>query len=110
MNIDLKNGGGGYNYPNMPKLAALPKPSATVLMFDCVFNPVTEMVNSSPQYNSVNPANRYRSLGTRHDQGTVINFCDGHANYFRLSTLTNYPGYPATEPENPDMIWDWGNR
>jgi prepilin-type processing-associated H-X9-DG protein len=110
MNIDLKNGGGGFNYPNMPKLAVLLQPSATVLMFDCVFNPVTEVVNGSPQYNSVNPANRYRSLGTRHDNGTIINFCDGHATYFRLNALTNYPGYPATEPQNPDVIWDWGSR
>src|SRR6185369_14514491 len=78
-NIDLKK---GSTYPRMPKLSNLKKPTATVLMFDVVFNPVTEKVNSSPQYNSVNPANRYRSIGTRHDKGTVIAFTDGHSRYF----------------------------
>jgi prepilin-type N-terminal cleavage/methylation domain-containing protein len=113
VNIDLKYGGAdglGFDYPKMPRLAMLPKAAATVLMFDCVFNPVKEVVNGSPQYNSVNPANRYRSLGDRHDDGTVLNFCDGHANYFRLSSLTNYPGFPASEPQNPDVIWNWGLR
>jgi prepilin-type N-terminal cleavage/methylation domain-containing protein len=71
-NIDLKYGGAdgaGLEYPRMPKLFTLPKSVATVMMFDCVFNPVKEVVNGSPQYNSVNPANRYRSLGTRHENG-----------------------------------------
>ena len=109
VNIDLKNGD-SQPYPNwMPKLGSIRKPSATVLMFDCVFNPVTEKVNSSPQYNSVNPANRYRNIGTRHDAGTVINFTDGHAGYFRIFSVTNNPS-KASEPQNPDIIWDWKNR
>ena len=67
MNIDLKRGQPGYansdafTYPAMPKLAGIPNPSATVFMFDTVFNPNTEVVNSSPQFNSVNPANRWRA-------------------------------------------------
>ena len=93
----------------MPKLGILPKPSATVLMFDVVFNPVTEIVNASPQFNSVNPANRFRSIGTRHDIGTVLNFCDGHAYYYKIQAVTNNPT-SATEPQNPDIIWDWENR
>jgi prepilin-type N-terminal cleavage/methylation domain-containing protein/prepilin-type processing-associated H-X9-DG protein len=106
MNIDLKYSGtgNGYDYPNMPKLSTMPKPSATVLMFDGPFNPVTELVNGSPQYNSVNPAIRWKSIGVRHDKGTVINFADGHANYYKISVVTNIPS-GFSEPQNPDIIW-----
>src|SRR5262249_41978732 len=108
-NIDLKDGNG--QYPNwMPKLGQLKKPSATVLMFDVVYNPVTEVVNSSPAFNSVNPANRYRSIGMRHDLGTVINFCDGHASYYKIKYLTNSPNWPGSEPLLGDVIWDWKVR
>jgi prepilin-type N-terminal cleavage/methylation domain-containing protein len=110
-NIDLKQGSA---YPNwMPKMANLMKPTATVLMFDVVFNPSTEIVNSSPQYNSVNPANRYRSIGVRHDVGTVMNFCDGHAYYFKINAVTNGAKWGTTstgEPKNPDIIWNWVTR
>ena len=64
MNIDLKKlDGAGVNgtnmtFPNMPRMAQILKPSSTVMMFDTVFDPVTEVVNTSPQFNSVNPANR----------------------------------------------------
>jgi prepilin-type N-terminal cleavage/methylation domain-containing protein len=110
-NIDLKLKNSGGAYPHwMPKLSALRKPSATVLMFDVVFNPVTEVVNGSPSFNSVNPANRYKSLGVRHEAGTVLNFCDGHATYYKANSLTNFPGYPNTEPQKPDVIWDWMAR
>jgi len=110
-NIDLR-GPFRNAYPRMPKLSDLRKPTSTVLMFDVVFNPVTEVVNSSPQFNSVNPANRYRSIGTRHDKGTVINFADGHAQYFRISAVTNTAVGTASngEPLNPDIIWDWTVR
>jgi prepilin-type N-terminal cleavage/methylation domain-containing protein len=112
-NIDLKKGTGG-KYPNwMPKLANIPKPTATVLMFDVVFNPVTEVVNGSPGYNSVNPANRYNSIGVRHDIGTVMNFCDGHAYYFKINAVTNKTRFGVTstgEPKNPDIIWNWAVR
>ncbi|HWH69515.1 MAG TPA: hypothetical protein VNT26_09035, partial [Candidatus Sulfotelmatobacter sp.] len=107
MNIDLKQDG---QYPNwMPKLSTLSKPVSTVLMFDCVFNPVTEKVNNAPGYNSVNPANRWKSIGTRHEKGTVINFADGHAKYFKIFSVTNNPS-SATEPQNPEIIWDWTSR
>jgi len=112
MNIDLKDSNG--TWPNwMPKLGVLPKPSSTVLMFDAAFNPATEKVNGSPQFNSVNPANRFNSIGVRHDKGTVINFCDGHAYYYRIAFVTN-TAYgttgPKNEPLNPELIWDWRNR
>jgi prepilin-type N-terminal cleavage/methylation domain-containing protein len=107
-NIDLKH---GTTYPNwMPRLASISKPTATVLMFDVVFNPVTEVVNLSPEWNSVNPANRYNSIGVRHDVGTVMNFCDGHANYFKINAVTNKARFGVTstgEPKNPDIIWNW---
>ncbi len=106
-NIDLKQDSA---YPNMVKLSVIRKPSATVLMFDVVFNPVTEIVNGSPQFNSVNPANRYKSIGVRHDKGTVINFCDGHANYFKIFAVTNNPSGGSGEPQNPDIIWNWTVR
>jgi prepilin-type N-terminal cleavage/methylation domain-containing protein/prepilin-type processing-associated H-X9-DG protein len=118
-NIDLKEVGQVIgttdrtrDYPNwMPKISNLPKPSATVLMFDVVFNPVTEIVNASPQYNSVNAANRFRSIGVRHDNGTVINFCDGHASYFKIFAVTNTAmGTVNSEPLNPDIIWNWQVR
>ena len=108
-NIDLKKPYTGDAYPRMPKLSTLKNPSSTVLMFDVVFNPATEKVNGSPQFNSVNPANRFRSIGTRHDKGTVINFCDGHAKYFKINAVTNNPT-GASEPQNPDIIWDWTVR
>ena len=78
-------------------------------MFDVVFNPVKEVVNGSPQYNSVNPANRFRSIGVRHDSGTIINFTDGHASYYKIFAVTNNPT-DASEPQNPDIIWNWTTR
>ncbi len=112
-NIDLKKSpsGGNMTYPKMPRVTMIKKPTATVLMFDVVFNPVTEVVNGSSQFNSVNPANRFRSLGVRHDRGTVFNFLDGHATYFRTNTVLSTPALPGTtEPGNPDIIWDWTVR
>ncbi len=113
-NIDLKMRNYGGKYPNwMPKLGNIPKPTATVMMFDVVFNPVTEIVNGSPSFNSVNPANRFKSIGVRHDLGSVMNFCDGHASYYKISFVTNQAyGLVGTtsEPANPDLIWDWEAR
>jgi prepilin-type processing-associated H-X9-DG protein len=114
-NIDIKKNeaGANYDYPAMPKTVRFPKPSATVLMFDVVFNPQTEIVNSSPQYNSVNPANRFNSIGVRHDKGTVITFFDGHSQYFKINAVTNKVTWgtsPSGEPLNPDIIWRWAER
>jgi len=108
-NIDLKQ---QFTYPRMPRLGNLQKPSSTVLMFDVVYNPSSEIVNGSPQYNSVNPANRYHSIGVRHNGGTVINFCDGHAFSFKISSVTNtaYGTTTSGEPLNPDIIWDPTSR
>ena len=113
MNIDLKRintGGGGIDFavwPNMPKLTAFRQPSSSVFLFDVVFDPATEVVNGSPQFNSVNPAGRQRSFASRHNGGGCINFLDGHASWFKDYYITNNPstdGY--NEPINPDVIWD----
>ena len=107
MNIDLKKkdvSGTVYNYPEMPKITQIHRPVDTVFMFDCVFSPSAEVVNSSPQYNSVNPANRWRSFASRHNKGGNINFLEGHVGYYKTSlvqaggsltgTATEYPGSP----------------
>jgi prepilin-type N-terminal cleavage/methylation domain-containing protein/prepilin-type processing-associated H-X9-DG protein len=104
-----------YEYPGMPKISNLPKPAATVLMFDQLFNPNTEPYVQNPsdsQYDSENPANRFKELASRHSKGAVLNFCDGHAQYYKDYYVTNdcdfgasveaYPGGPAV----PDIIWD----
>ncbi len=110
-NIDLKGTAGGtFSYPNMPKLGNILKPSATVMMFDTCFSPSTEVVNGSPGYNSVNPANRYKSIANRHNAGgTVMNFLDGHASYYKIYNVTNTAQGTRSngEPANPEIIWDW---
>ena len=110
MNIDLKRGSDGTTplpYPTMPKLTRFKQPSATVFMFDIVFDPVTEVVNTAPQYNSVNPAGRQRSFASRHEKGGVINFLDGHVGYFKTAYIQSNPstaGYD--EPFLSDVVWD----
>jgi len=112
MNIDLKRDGDGVSaltYPAMPRLTSFHNPSATVFMFDQVFDPATEVVNSAPQYDSVNPAARQNSFASRHAKGGMINFLDGHANYFKTSYIQNN-GVGSSggehEPLLPDIIWD----
>jgi len=112
MNIDLERDGDGTTpMPNqqMPKLSSLHNPTATVFMFDIVFDPATEIVNSHPEYNSVNPAGRQNSFASRHSKGGIINFTDGHANYFKTSYVQNN-GVASSggegEPLLPDVIWD----
>jgi prepilin-type N-terminal cleavage/methylation domain-containing protein/prepilin-type processing-associated H-X9-DG protein len=114
MNIDLKRDKADYSstfpYPQMPKLANLAKPSDTVFMFDTCFSPSTEVVNSSPQFNSVNPANRWRSFASRHNLGGVINFLDGHAAYYKTKVVQD-PVYitmsgTAQEFSGYKLIWN----
>jgi prepilin-type N-terminal cleavage/methylation domain-containing protein len=106
MNIDLKKQTDSANvtYPRMPKIGNFRNASAVVLMYDGVFNPRTEVVNSSPQFNSVNPANRWRNFASRHFDGGVITFLDGHAKYFKDRYVTN--GASGNEVRNPDIIWN----
>jgi prepilin-type N-terminal cleavage/methylation domain-containing protein len=112
MNIDLKRDGDGVTplpYPIMPKITSFRNPSATVFMFDQVFDPVSEIVNAHPEYDSVNPAARQNSFASRHSKGGVINFLDSHAAYFKTAYIQNN-GVPSSggegEPLLPDVIWD----
>jgi prepilin-type N-terminal cleavage/methylation domain-containing protein/prepilin-type processing-associated H-X9-DG protein len=106
MNVDLKKRtpSDNHSYPRTTKMARLQKPSATVAFFDGVFNPKTEVVNNSPQFNSVNPAIRWRSFASRHQSGGNIGFADGHVKYFKLSSVTNGSG--AFEAHHPEIIWN----
>jgi prepilin-type N-terminal cleavage/methylation domain-containing protein/prepilin-type processing-associated H-X9-DG protein len=111
MNIDLKrtgsDGSGYLPYPTMPKMTSLRQPSATVFMFDIVFDPVTEVVNDAPSYNSVNPAGRWRSFASRHNNGGVINFVDGHAAYFKTAYIQTNPSNGGNnEPMLSDVMWN----
>jgi prepilin-type N-terminal cleavage/methylation domain-containing protein/prepilin-type processing-associated H-X9-DG protein len=115
MNIDLKREKVGYAnadayqpYPKMPKLVSIPKPTYTVFMFDVAFSPTTEVVNGSPQFNSVNPANRWRSAASRHNQGGNLNFIDGHAAFMKLNIITNSGTMSGAALENPGvpLIWN----
>jgi prepilin-type processing-associated H-X9-DG protein len=80
-------------------------------MYDCVFDPVTEVVNSQPTYNSVNPANRQNNFASRHNQGGNINFLDGHVAYFKTAYIQSNPSSGGTyEPLLGDVIWDMPYR
>ena len=115
MNCDLKRSNAtdnetsdnAYIYPQMPKMSSFRKTSATVFMFDQVFDPITEVVNNSPQFNSVNPADRQNSFASRHDKGGTIVFLDGHAAWFKTSYIQDNPSTGGEfEPLLPDVIWD----
>jgi prepilin-type N-terminal cleavage/methylation domain-containing protein len=111
MNIDLKRLADS-TVPNgpqqIPKLTSLRRPTDTVFMLDLVFSPSTEIVNGSPQFNSVNPAGRWRSYAGRHTKGGLINFFDGHAFYYKTElvqaggTMTG----TATELPGAPLIWN----
>jgi prepilin-type N-terminal cleavage/methylation domain-containing protein len=108
-NIDLKQKLNGltFAWPDMPRMTALRNPSATVFMFDIVFDPISEVVNGNPNFNSVNPAGRWRSYAARHVQGGIINFLDGHAAYFKDTYVTNNTSNNgANEPLQPDIVWN----
>jgi prepilin-type N-terminal cleavage/methylation domain-containing protein/prepilin-type processing-associated H-X9-DG protein len=115
MNIDLKRAdtsNPGYAnanalpYPHMPKLTRLKKTTDTVLLFDMIYNLTTEGGNA---FNSVNPANRWRSYARRHSDGGIINFIDGHAAYWKTTVVTNggtlSPAAVAEIPGSP-LIWN----
>jgi len=112
MNIDLKwqTVNTRYLYPNMPKTTSFRNPSVVVFMFDMVFDPVTEVVNASQNFNSVNPAGRQNSFASRHNKGGVINFFDGHVAYFKTAYIQSNPSNGGTsstsEPFLGDVIWN----
>ena len=103
--------GNTYPYGTMPKISNLPRPSATVLLFDAAFNPYTELDNANPIYNNQLPGLRFKSVASRHFTGAVLNFCDGHAAYYRDYYLTNGANF-SEKLEAPvgDVIWDAAYR
>jgi len=112
MNIDLKKSDGagvaGSNmpFPDMPRMAQILKPSSTVMMFDTVFDPVTEVVNTSPQFNSVNPANRWRSFAVRHSgRGGNIAYLDGHSAFSATNSILPQQAN-GNEKLGVDIIWN----
>jgi prepilin-type N-terminal cleavage/methylation domain-containing protein len=114
MNIDLKRekpnyaNADAYQYPQMPKISKIPKPTDTVFLFDAVFSPSLEVVNSSPQFNSVNPANRWRNFASRHKKGGMIVFLEGHCGYYRTELVQaggTMSGTAAEIPGSP-LIWN----
>jgi prepilin-type N-terminal cleavage/methylation domain-containing protein len=98
-------------YPAMGKVSILPKPAATVLLFDVAFNPLTEVDNGNPNYNSTNPGLRFKNLASRHFLGAVLNFCDGHAKFYKDYYLTNNSNFDTKiEAPVPDVIWNAAHR
>ena len=112
MNIDLKHQDplNNYPYPQMPKLTKIRRPVDTVLMFNCTFSPTAEpTAGGINSYNSVNPANRWRSFASRHNYGGNINFLDGHVGYYKTSLVRangSSSGSPATEYPGTPLIWN----
>lgn len=109
MDLDLKKAdASGVTGPNrpyfaMPKLTAIPKPTATVFMADQYFNSTEGTANA---FYSVNPAARWRVFPTRHSkQGGILVFLDGHSSYFKKSYVDNQQGN-GNEPLLPDVIWN----
>ncbi|HEY3863257.1 MAG TPA: prepilin-type N-terminal cleavage/methylation domain-containing protein [Verrucomicrobiae bacterium] len=104
------------NAVSMPKISSLPKPAATVYMFDQRFNPNVEPYAGTPadtKYDSENPANRFKEFAARHNLGGVIVFCDGHAKYFKDQYVTNFCDFGTSlecagpgSPVASDIVWN----
>ena len=118
-NIDLKQTPGGNGntplaYPDMPRLFNFSAPTRTVLMYDTSFSPNYEVntAGTPNTFNSVNPANRYRSFASRHGKTSGnITFLEGHAELVKKYTVTNTANFGGTaslgEPINgAPIIWN----
>ena len=110
MNIDLKHSNykytSYYTYPEMPKITKIKRPTQTVFLFDMVFSPTMEVVNLSPQWNSVNPAGRWNSFASRHNKGGNVVFMEGHVEYFKTSVVqAGGQSSPTQEVPGSALIW-----
>jgi prepilin-type N-terminal cleavage/methylation domain-containing protein/prepilin-type processing-associated H-X9-DG protein len=116
MNLDLKlrtticNGvvGNQYNYPDMPRLGAIRRPSDTVLMTEVAFSPTLENYTSTPNRNGIFPAARWSYFAKRHSEGGNLVFMDGHAAFFKWSYVYNPTPSCGGRGEklNPDVWWN----
>jgi len=119
MNIDLKattpitSSYGKLPYPQMPKLSSVIQSSATVLLTEQTFNPLTEHLPggaSDDARNGIFPCNRSYTFPARHNDGANLVFMDGHSEYFFQKYITNGApndtGSNRAEKANPDVIWD----
>jgi prepilin-type processing-associated H-X9-DG protein len=118
MNIDLKattpitTSYGKLSYPQAVKLSSVVQASATVLLTEQTFNPLTEHVAkpSDDARNGIFPCNRSYTFPTRHNNGGSLVFMDGHADFFFQKYITNGApddsGADRAEKMNPDVIWN----
>ncbi len=114
MNVDLKlqstirNNvqGNTFEYPEMPRLSAIPNTSGTVLLTDGAFSPTLESYTATPQRNGIFPAGRSSHFAQRHsNRGGNLVFVDGHAAFYKRSYITN--GTSSREEKfNVDVVWN----
>jgi prepilin-type N-terminal cleavage/methylation domain-containing protein/prepilin-type processing-associated H-X9-DG protein len=103
---DIKNGvaNNTVDWPNGPKITAVPNAAAQVFVFDAKFSPTMEGGRNSGTY----PADRADYYTARHSKGGVIGFFDGHGSYYKTNYVLN--GYQALgsrqEARLPDIIWN----
>jgi len=95
----------------MPKLSTVPNASATVLLTEQTFSPISETYLSSPDRNGIFPCARSYRFSQRHSNvGGNLVFIDGHSAYFKRSYITNGApndsGANRAEKRNPDVIWN----
>ncbi|HEY5043832.1 MAG TPA: prepilin-type N-terminal cleavage/methylation domain-containing protein [Verrucomicrobiae bacterium] len=109
MDLDLKlkssinNGviGNAPFWPSGVKMGSIRTPSYQVFIFDAKFSPTLEGGRNSGTY----PAGRADYYPSRHNNGGVIGFLDGHASYYKTAYVTN--GYAnRVEAMNPDIWWN----
>jgi prepilin-type N-terminal cleavage/methylation domain-containing protein/prepilin-type processing-associated H-X9-DG protein len=124
MNIDLKDVspmGGSYtamDYPQMPKVGQVRKPSSTVLLTECLFSPSQELdaPDTSSGRNGIFPAARHARFSYRHpalspaNGGGNLVFIDGHAQFYKRSSITNGShsdgGTSRIERNNSEVVWN----
>jgi prepilin-type N-terminal cleavage/methylation domain-containing protein/prepilin-type processing-associated H-X9-DG protein len=118
LDIDLKlhksivgNGvlGNSYPYPAMPKLSAIRRASAQVLLTEFCFSPTLENWTgaSTPQMGCF-PACRWTYFVKRHNDGGNLLFIDGHSEWFQYEYVFNQNpvGDSRVEKLNEDIWWN----
>jgi prepilin-type N-terminal cleavage/methylation domain-containing protein/prepilin-type processing-associated H-X9-DG protein len=119
MNIDLKAttpitaSYGKLPYPQTVKLSSVIQSSATVLLTEQTFNPLTEHLPggaSDDARNGIFPCNRSYTFPSRHNGGANLVFMDGHSEFFFQKYIVNGApddkGANRAEKMNPDVIWN----